>query len=448
MHASQFHVQEILEVFRRRRRLFIACLAVVFGACTIGAFVLPRKYESSTTILVQKDEVLNPLVSYTMAVAEASEDRLRSFNEIVFSKMTVRQLIDSLGLEQAYNVRTPEQEQELVKQVGEDISTSRPGSASFRISYLDTDPVRAQKAVALISRYFISTILKVENQRNELAVEFFEKKLEELRSKFDSTQGQMVATLRSHISEMPVESRTVSAELDDANKEMGAIDDRVGTYEHTLQLIGLFPDAMGTENAKEKLFEIQRKDVPYAGELRPLVERYDELTRRYTRQYPEVKKIESQILELLMIMKTTLENEINKERNERWALERRQSQLVGDLQQMSVTQVIDKDQASNLDLYRGLYDDMKIKLEQARSTRDLGKSGREQFLVIDPPVVPMSPTKPNRVLIISGGGVIGLMLGIIAVVTAELLDTRIHSARDLSMYKKHVIAYIPSELPH
>ena len=61
-----------------------------------GAFMMSNKYESFTTILVQRDEILNPLISYQMAIAMASEDRLRTFAEIINSHTTIKKLRDSL----------------------------------------------------------------------------------------------------------------------------------------------------------------------------------------------------------------------------------------------------------------------------------------------------------------------------------------------------------------
>ncbi|MBI3577805.1 MAG: hypothetical protein HY089_00175 [Ignavibacteriales bacterium] len=441
MRPAQLTAQEVLTMFRRRRKLFYYPLLLVIALCAIGAFALPRKFESSTTIMVQKDEVLNPLLSFTMAVTTASEDRLRTFNEIVYSKTTVQLLIDSLKLDE--KIRTEEERQELVKRIRKDIQTERPGPVSFRIAYLDTDPRRAQRAVTMIANCFIKTVLQVENQRNELAVEFFEKKLEELRQKFETSQAEMVNLLRSHINDMPTEGRVISGRIEDVDRQISDLDDHVKSYQRELVALQVLTEQFDTEQGKQMLFDLQRKELPYVGQLRPLVTRYDELTRRYTIRYPEVQKVKKQIMDLLVILRTTLEGEVAKQRKQRWEFEARRTQFIDDLKRTSVTQQFDKDKESGLGVYRGLYEEMKIKLEQARTTRDLGRRGGEQFIIIDPAIVPTEPAKPNRALIISGGTVLGIFLGILTVITAELVDSRIRSQRDISSYKKRIIAYIP-----
>ncbi len=441
MRPAQLSVHEVLAVFRRRKKNLVVPALLVTCLCILGAFILPRKYESSTTIMVQRDEILNPLMNFTMAVSTASEDRLRTFNEIVYSKATIEQLIDSLKLGKTAGTET--QRQELIKEIRKNIATERPGATTFKIAYLDTDPERAQRAVQLLSGYFIKTVLQVENQRNELAVEFYEKKLEELRQKFEVTQGEMVAELRSRISEMPMEGRTISGRIDESDHQIGSIDDRVKNYQLALAPLQAAIDMIGTDNGKQDLFDLLRKDLPYVADLRPLVQRYDELTRRYTYQYPEVQKIQKQILDLLAIMRTSVESEVSKLRKNRWEMESRRTLLINDLKKSSVTQQVGKDKQSNVDIYRGLYEDMKIKLEQARTTRDLGRRGGDQFIVIDPAVVPSEPAKPNRLLIILAGMMFGLFLGVLTVLTTEILDTRIRVARDVAAYRKRIIAYIP-----
>ena len=68
MRSPQFTLHQIFAVLKRRRNFLFLPPVLVTTICVVGAIYLPRRYESSTTIWVQKDEILNPLVSFTMAV--------------------------------------------------------------------------------------------------------------------------------------------------------------------------------------------------------------------------------------------------------------------------------------------------------------------------------------------------------------------------------------------
>lgn len=434
-------VHDVLDVVRRRKRVLVASVIAVTVCSALGAFLLPQKFESSTTILVQRDEVLNPLVSFTMAVTMASEDRLRTFNEIIYSKVTLQMLIDSLQL--GPRSMNEEERQELVEEVRKHIETERRGSDSFQIRYLDTHPLRAQQGAFLLARHFIKMILEVENKRNETAVAFFETKLEDLRGKFEESQKRVVVALRERLTELPVETRALYSGVEETKTEMQSLRAQLEQYQDALTVLKSFPRAMETESGKKSLFALLQTTLPYVDELGALLLKYDELTRRYTRSYPEVQKLTFQVLDLIGTIRSAVEADIPKKRKQLWDLERRHSAYVEDLKKSSVTEKQDDDKLSNYDIYRKLYDEMKIKLEQATTSRDLGRKGGEQFLIIDPPLVPSEASKPKRAMIILGGFGLGWVLGIIGIAATEILDTTIRSKRDVEEFRKPIIAFLP-----
>ena len=442
MIQPQLTAQQILKILRRRRRLVLIPFLAVTILCAIGAFVLPRKYESSTTVLVQRDEILNPLVSYEMAVAMASEDMLKTFNEIIYSSATVQTLIDSLHLAGSEPFSESDR-QEMFKKIRKSILTERPGSSSFKISYLDDEPVRAQRAVGMIGNLFIRTILQVENQRNEMAVEFFEKKLEELRLRFESSQQDMLAQLRQHIQEMPGDNRMLNSHLAESEQNIRDLEMKGKNDQQALALVRKYPSPMTTEEGRQAVYDLQRMNVPYAVDLRPLLTKYEEYARKYTMRYPEMQKLVQQIDNLLLVMRTTLETELDKQRGTRMEAERQRADAIQNLQKSTVSEHVGEDTESSYDIYRKLYNEMKIKLEQARTTRDLGRKQTDRFIIIDPPLVPTEPSKPNRLLIIAGGFGIGMMLGLLSAAIAELLDTTFRNKEDFEVYQKPIIAYIP-----
>ncbi|MDE3057007.1 MAG: hypothetical protein KGJ59_03510, partial [Bacteroidota bacterium] len=429
MEYAQFNAQQVLKILRRRRRLIMIPVAAITLLCTLGAFLLPRKYESSTTILVQRDEVLNPLVSYEMAVTMASEDVLKTFNEIVYSTNTIQTLVDSLHLA-AYEPMTGEEHQKLFKEIRKNISTERPGSSSFTIAYLDVDPVRAQKAVTILADVFIRTIIQVENQRNEMAVEFFENKLEELRQRFETSQQEMLAQLHQNIQESPGTEHMINTQLETAEQDLRDIGTQTKTYQQALAIVRTYPDPMQTDKGRNAAYEIARMNVPYAPQLLSLLNKYDDYSNRYTQRYPEVQKLIHQISDVFTVMRSTLEKSLDQQRNKRLEAEQDRAQVIAELQQSTVSNQANENKESNFDIYKKLYDEMKIKLEQARTTRDLGREQKNQFLVIDPPLVPTDPSKPNRLLITLGGFSISLIIGLLTAATAELLDTTMRNKED------------------
>jgi succinoglycan biosynthesis transport protein ExoP len=437
---SQVKFREILAIYRRRKKFFFIPIAIITLLSIAGSIMMSNKYESFTTILVQRDEILNPLISYQMAITMASEDRLRTFAEVINSHSIIQQLKDSLYSDEKTDA--DEDEQAVIARIRTRIKTERRGSDSFRISYTSNDAVKSQRAVALLADGFIQTILGSEGQRNEQAVKFFEDKLSELRSKYESSQRKVVGALKSRIDVMPKDSKDRYTQVEVIEKQIQDFDTKITMYHEKLTDLKAFPAALETEPGRQTLYELQRAAVPFADELKITLAKYDDITRRYKGTYPEVLRVRGQLTDLLARIQKAIEGEIRKQEPTRWDLEQRRARLVEELKESSISQKLDQDMEGDYDLYKKLYDEMKIKLEQAITTRDLGRTATNQFMIIDPPLVPTQPTSPNRPLVIIGGMFVGLFLGFVTVIFKELLDTTIRTPRDIEVYGKPVIAFI------
>jgi len=441
----QFTITDIKRVIRQRKWLIIVPIVIVTIISVLGAYLLPRKYESATTIWVQRDEILNPLVSYTIAVQMASGDRLETFSEIVYSRRTIEAVIDSLGLGEGLD--TGIEWDELIEKIRRDTRTTRKSMNAFSISYTDTDPVRAQRMVSILANLFIEIRLRGESRRNELTVKFFETKLQEYQEKFEETQKQVLTLVRERMRERPTGSSGLYSRLESIDREITASLQRVKEYNRVDAKLGLFPDAFRTDQGKAALAELQSSDVPYAQELRSVLSRYTEVSLRYTPQYPEVGKIEFEIQELLRRIGVAVQSEITVQTARVQQLQKDRSEIVQELVSTSVDQRVDIDKESYYKLYRQLYEDMKVKLEQAKTAQELGRNAESSFIIIDPARVPAKPSKPNRKLIIGGGFGLGLILGIVSALAAELLDTRVRTPRDIEVYHLPVIALLPEGHP-
>ncbi len=442
MKYPQFTVDEILTVLRRRKKIFFIPLIIISITCISAAFLLPQKYKSSITILAQKNEVLNPLISYTMAVETVSDNRLKDFNEIVYSRPVIEALIDSIGLKST--AVTNVQKEKLIKSITKDIVTDLRESDSYTINFFDTSPARAQKAARVLSELFIKIRLKVNNRRNELAVEFFENKLNELRDKFEQSQQKYMSTVEQQVNELPIGDHAIYSQIDDYNSEIGTLDDKIKNEQSALDMLRSMSGNFSRESNIKNLYNVTLLNVPDAGDLLNLLKKYDDLSQKYTSNFPELKNIADQNPPLINRMKQALESDLSDMQNKAFKLEKERNSSLATIRSATIQQNENQDVRSTYGVYSKLYDDMKVKLEQAKTTRDLGEKGGQQFVVIDPPQLPTSPAKPNKPLFIGGGIGLGLFAGFLAAGLSELFDSRIRTNRDVEIFDKPVLAYLPA----
>lgn len=437
MQTSQFSISEIGAALRRRLKLILIPPILITGLSIVAAYKLPRMYESYTSILVQRNELQNPLTSLTnqMPSYTPEEDPLRYIDEIVFSRKTVGMLMDSLGVK--YGAADEAETRRLVDEFKSNIKIVRSARESFAIAFMDTDPLRAKRGADILTNIFIQATSSTNNQRNDVTVRFYEQKLEEFRMKLEQSQEQIMPKLRERAADNPA----ANAYLNDVQRQIRETEQRNKDYSHYIVSIQTLPSIISTKEGRAALFELSRVDIPYRDDLKLLLTKYDDVTTRYTAQHPEVSKIENSILELLDRMSSAIRSESEKGTNRLVDLHRTQSQIIGEI--LGSSQHVGQEKESNLAVYQRLYDGMKVKLEEAQVQQAIGKNTNNQFTIIDPSLVPLRPTKPNRVLIVGGGFFVGLLLGVIAAVLAELFDTTIHTTRSIEIYQKPIIAFLP-----
>lgn len=401
--------------------------------------MIEPEYESSTSILVQKEEALNPEVLYEMAADIASDDRFKSFNEIIYSRSTMEMLVDSLNLDES--IETEAQKQDLVDDLRKNIVTSSQASDSFEITYYDTDPVRARDGVALLARHLIRTRSKLENRRSNETVEFFQTKLDELEQIVDKQRSQIVDETTEQMKELPVDQTALQNRLQDIDTQLDELDWRIIQEENKLEVFKDFLSQDTQDLSVQPLYKLSLKDLPFGSELSTLLSEYDQLRQQFTDSYPRLRTVRSRIIEVAKRIPPSINTELNNLKLQRKELSNQRSGVINDMERAFVTSQRNSSKQSNHSIYQQLYSDMKVKLEQARLSRDMGNKASEQFIVLDPPYISKEPSSPNKRVIITMGFVVGIIMGTLLMAVSEVLDTTIRTEEDLEL-DKPIIAYL------
>lgn len=444
MQPARANLIEIVRIAKRRKFLLIFPILLVTAISTIGAFLLERKYESTTTILVRVDKTLNELRGYELVLAQ--QEQMGNVEEIVYSRSFIRALIDTLRL--AYGGETSLED--LISVISKNIKTSKSGSSIFTLSYIDSDPVRAQKAAQTLADLFIQTKLRFEIQQNTATVQYLEKKVDEYKREFETSVQSLVSSIRQNLNEVPSETRSLYSQVDETEKALAGSQSRTKKYQNSLQILRNFPDShesgidiLQSEGGRNLLLELQLEDIPLVVDLRTLVSEFTQLTRRYTGNHPEVREIGGRIVDHLARMKKAAETELDKEMSLAGDLERRRTKIIEELQQSSSVSRMTGDKQANYEMNRKLYDEMQLKLEQARIAYEVANRGANQFIILDPANLPSRPTKPNRTIIMIGGIGLGIFIGLLSAAAAEFMDTTLRNPREVAVFRKPVIGLLP-----
>lgn len=441
-----YQIKEVVHEIKlaaKRRKMLLISIPILFTAISIGAtYFIPQEYMSSTSILVQKDETLNPLLMYEMAVSTVSDDRLQSFNEIIYSRSTMEMLIDSLGLDET--VVTERERQALVESLKQQINTSLKGSDSFYLNYFDKDPVRAKEGVELLASHFIKTRLNLENRRNEETVNFFQEKLIEMEEEVEEQRSSVETVQKDRLRTLPVQTEALQARLQDLEMQLETINWQIYEEEQRIDIIADFISSESNSGSISMLHKLSVADLPNGEELSTLLSEYDELSQQFTESYPRLRALRPQIIQLVKRIEPALRANLSDLETQKREIINQRNKVINDLESTFVANQKTSNEQSEVSIYEGLLAEIKVKLEQAKMNRDIGAYAAEQFVVLDAPFVPEKPAKPNKRLIVIIGFIVGSILAVILSGIAEVLDTTIRKVEDLPV-NKPVIAYLTTD---
>ncbi len=434
--------QDIKAAAKRRRAIMIVTPILFLMAGLAALYYIEPEYKSSTTVMVERDETLNPLVLYDMAVNMTSDDRLKSLNDIVYSRSTIEMLIDSLKLDSG--IKSKAEKQQLIANLQEKIVTHSRGSDSFEISYYDKDPVRARNGAELIANHFIKRKLKLETRRHEETVAFFQNKLDELETRVDRQRDQADNITTQRMENLPNDPEVLQERLQSIEGQIEDMQWRIIQQEEYLMHIRAFQKQPNGQESFEELYKLPLSDIQFGEELSTLLNQYEDLQQQYTENYPGLRTLSEKIKQVANRIPAGIESNLKRLKNYKNDLTRQKSQVVNNMQQYYMVNQRAQSQKSDHSIYEGLYNEMRVKLEQAKMTRDIGKKAADQFIVLDEAVIPAKPASPNKRLVLAISLLLGLIVGVAASALAEVMDTTLRDDDDIP-YNKPVIAYISNE---
>jgi uncharacterized protein involved in exopolysaccharide biosynthesis len=435
-------VHDYLEIILRRKLFLIVPFLLITCMSIIGAFLLPAQYESYTTILIQREEILNPLVQFQMAVTMAQGDALSSFNEILYSRSTLAALLDSLGKRE--DAAGPAKFEDQIEQTRKKISTSQSGSDSFRITVADDNPVVAQRSATLLAQLYIQTSQKASQQQNEEAVKFFEQKVEEYGKLFEAQQREFLNLRQGRLSSLPQGEQAMALALDRVEGDLRETQKVLEGQEQTAALLKKDEDNIDNQGTVSQIAALETQGaVQYMTELKALAIKYNQLLGLYTPRYPEVQSVRKQLLNLLRKSSEAVTAAMEAAKAHKAQLQRQRDDLLQSISRSLTLNEASDVRRSTYVMYKEMYDGMKVKLEQARVSRDLGLRGANKFVILDPAMAPTKPTKPKKQLIVGGGIGLGAIVGILAAFLSEYFDPTIRRRSDVEVYQKPIVAYLP-----
>ncbi|MFH2138156.1 MAG: GNVR domain-containing protein [Candidatus Omnitrophota bacterium] len=196
----QVNFMDYLQVFYRRKPFFLCPFIITVFVMVVLSFVLPKTFASRALILVEEEEVINPLIT-GLAISTPVSDRLRMLREQILSWNSLTELVKRLKLDS--EIKSAFGYEELIKTIQKNITVNLRGQYVVEIAYLGEKPEQVKQVVSTLTDIFIQQNVRAKTKETEVAVKFLEEQLKLYRRKIKEHD---IKILQEELSKLLVDS--------------------------------------------------------------------------------------------------------------------------------------------------------------------------------------------------------------------------------------------------
>jgi succinoglycan biosynthesis transport protein ExoP len=458
--------KDYLEIVKRRKWSLVLPAVIIFLLAGIVALALPSIYQSESTILIEEQEIPADFVMAT--VTGYAEQRIQQINQRIMSFSRLLEIIQRFDLYPELKDRWTTEE--IVEKMKGDTAlepvsaeivdkrTGRPSTATiaFTLSYEGKNPQKVQQVANVLTSLFLEENLQVRAKQASDTTDFLESEMDRVKADLAAIESQIADFKEAHMNELP--------EMLQLNMQ---------TLNNIERSIELASQQLRTLKEKEEYLQTQLASLaPYEEEqatrqrLEELKVQLVHLTKRFSEEYPDVKKTRAEIAELEEQLKNpgknndqpdnpayvTLAAQLASTQSEIESVKRQLKELESSVNayrlRIAGTPKVEEEYSVLMvarDNTQAKYDDLMRKHMEARVAHGLEKEQKgERFTLIEPPRLPEKPYKPNRLAIMLIGIVLGMGAGIGLAALREFSDDAVRSAESLTMMTEFpVLAGIP-----
>src|ERR1700730_5618801 len=267
----------------------------------VAANVLPKRYSSQTTVLVEQPSVSSKYVD--PVVSDDLNHRLATMQEQILSRSRLQPIIEKLNLypEDRGRMHIAELVQRLREAIAIKPVESMQGTGphqlpGFYITATFDTPQLAQQVCTEVTSMFLAQNARQAEQQATRTTSFLSEQLAEAKKKLDEEDAKLAEFKRQHPGSLPEDNQTNLGVLMGTNSQMEANTQALSRAE---QEKAFNESLLQQEEANWKTRTTGGPNPDSAdAQLTLLQDQLTNLLSRYTPDHPDVIKTENQIAEL------------------------------------------------------------------------------------------------------------------------------------------------------
>ncbi|WP_395793395.1 XrtA system polysaccharide chain length determinant [Aquimonas sp.] len=276
------------EVRRHGVLLLVGFCLIALTFLGVG-IVMPRKYQSVSTILAGEANIIAPLMEGA-AVPTGVTDRARIAREVIFTRNIMGQILDAGGW--SATVTEPLARERMIEEIKQRTRIDSPGANLIRISYTDDVPERAFQVATRYADLFMSQSLEAKERESREAFEFIAARVEEYHQKLTDAEQRLKEFRSANLDARPgsdVDVRTRIAE----------VRSQIETARTNLSELQMRETALtGQISGEVEIADVRSRSSQFRARLGELQAQLDTLRLDYTDSYPDVVRVRHQMEDL------------------------------------------------------------------------------------------------------------------------------------------------------
>jgi polysaccharide chain length determinant protein (PEP-CTERM system associated) len=457
-----------------RRRWLWGVLTFLLIATPLVGLVsfLPDAYRSTATVLIERQQIPDELVRTT--VTSALETRLHMITQQILSRPNIEALATRFTLTEDFEPGTSQLRitERVRSGIQIEIESSKvhrdPGGAAavaFTVSYSGRNPEKTALVANALALAFVEENLSMRRQEASGTAAFLRQQLDSTKRQLEEQERRVSAFKERYAGELPEQLNANLATLEQLNvqlrlnseNQLGANERRAALVKQLNEAEGMAP-AGGADAAGNRLLQLKQSlailearysdKYPDVIRVRSEIESLEEELRNVSadpsapsQQAGAASPLTFQLRQSLDAVDVEIKRLKAEQDNLRASLVEYQRRVEWAPRREQESQAMIRDYDTTKELYRSLV--ARERESQLAEEMEQRRKG-EQFRIIEPALVPLKPTAPQRGLLIPLVFPAAVLLAAVVMLVREWTDPSLHSARDLEALSPiPVVASIP-----
>lgn len=457
---KQNEIQKYLKIIFRHRYLFVACSLLVMTAIAGYSYLLPKQYQSDSTVFIEKN-IINSLVK-GIAMTPDISDKIKVLKFALLSRDIVTKVLEDINSD--IFTKSKSEQQHFITNLRERIIITVKGEELFIVSLVDSDPEFAQKFVNTLVSKYVEENISAKRDESYGANRFLVEQLEMFKAKLDQAETAIIDFRKKQGVYLSLDEKTDLAEIKQFMREIEDLELELQTLRAR------------NERLKKQLATLDQtvdifSEAGGGGRIAQLEKRLGDLLLRYTENYPEVVRLKTEIESLknqvqsgqgeadgatkmtsLNPLYQEIQQQIFEVEAEISSFEAKKKNLKGMVTQRekNLHEVpVNKKELAVLiqerDSHREIYQELLKRMGQSEVSKQMEISDKTStFRIVDPANFPEIPVSPNMVKMILLAIFGGLGCGLGVVVALDTLDSSVNDPLQIEEMGVEVLALIPN----